>query len=77
MTKDQRKREAVLRRAAGEKGLFIKKRKWKMYYTQYSYESHDGYCIGSEKTGLIIWGEDQNGMFAPTLEEAEEIVFNY
>jgi transposase len=70
-------RENKLRRTAKEKGLFIKKRKWRLYYSQYSYESYDGYCIGTEENGLIIWGENENGMFSPTLDEAEEIVFNY
>lgn len=74
---DLKKREARLRRAAEKKGLFIKKRKWRRYYSQYSYESFDGYCVGKIELGLIIWGEDTNGLNAPTLEEAEEIVANY
>ncbi len=77
MTNELRNRESRLRRAAEKKGLFIKKRKWRLYYSQYSYESYDGYCIGTEENGLIIWGENENGMFSPTLDEAEEIVFNY
>ncbi len=77
MTNELKNREARLRRAAKKKSLFIKKRKWKLYYSQYCYESYDGYCIGNQETGLIIWGENENGMFSPTLDEAEKIVSNY
>ena len=70
-------REKRLRRAAAKKGLFIKKRKWRLYYSQYNYDSFDGYCVGTVETGLIIWGENEAGINAPTLEEAEEIVANY
>ncbi len=78
MTSNELKnREAKLRRLAEKKGLFIRKRKWRLYYSQYSYESYDGYCIGNQETGLIIWGENENGMFSPTLDEAEKIVSNY
>ncbi len=77
MSKALKNRESRLREMAKEKGLFIQKRKWRMYYSQYDYEFYDGYCIGSERTGLIIFGEDTNGMFAPTLDEAEKIVLNY
>ncbi len=76
MNKELRTREARLRRLAAKKGLFIRKRKWRLYYTQYSYESYDGYCIGNQDTGLIIYGENEMGLYAPTLEEAEEIVLN-
>ena len=75
--KELRNRESRLRREASSKGLFIKKRKWHKNYSPYSYKSIDGYCIGIEKLGLILWGEDEVGMNAPTLEEAEAIVENY
>lgn len=70
-------REKRLRRAAARKGLFIKKRKWRLYYSQYNYDSFDGYCVGTVETGLILWGENEVGINAPTLEEAEKIVANY
>ncbi len=77
MNKELRNREDRLRRLAEKKGLFIRKRKWRLYYSQYSYESYDGYCIGNQETGLIIYGENESGLYAPTIEEAEEIVFNH
>lgn len=72
-----RNKEARLRRKAEKKGLFIKKRKWRLYYNEYSYETFDGYCVGISEYGLIVWGGDSNGMNMPTLEEAEVIVDQY
>lgn len=73
-----RNRERRLRRTADKKGLFIRKRKWKIYYGDiYHYNEYQGYCVGVIEYGLIIWGGDSNGLFLPTLEEAEEIVSNY
>ena len=73
-----RNRERRLRRAADKKGLFIKKRKWRIYYgSQYEYSEYQGYCVGVQEIGLIVWGGNSNGLFLPTLEEAEEIVANY
>ena len=70
-------REARLRRAAKRKGLYIQKRRWRVYFDQHSYESYIGYCVGIADIGLIAWGGDANGMFMPTLEEAEKIVAEY
>ena len=76
--RELRNREARLRRAATKKGLFIRKRKWKVYYGSiYSDDSFDGYSVGIRQYGVIVWGLDEVGMNAPTLEEAEEIVANY
>ena len=71
-------REQRLRRAAAKKGLYIKKRKWRIYYDSHDvYSEYQGYCVGIQQTGLIVWGGNSNGLFLPTLEEAEEIVENY
>ena len=67
-------REQRLRRNAEKKNLFIRKRKWREYYTEYSYESHVGYCVGSYEYGLIIYGGDSWGKNLPTLDEAEVFV---
>ena len=77
MDKELRNREQRLRRRAREKGLYIQKRKWRLYYTQVSYESFVGYCVGIAEYGLIAYGADSNGMNMPTLEEAEEFVSKY
>lgn len=76
-TSELRKREQCLRRNAEKKGLFIRKRKWREYFTQYSYESHVGYCVGSNEYGLVIFGGDSWGNYLPTLEEAEAFVAAY
>lgn len=70
-------RENRLRREAAKKNLFIRKRKWREYFTQYSYESHVGYCVGSEQYGLVIYGGDSWGNYLPTLEDAEAFVAAY
>ena len=70
-------REQKLRREAEKKNLFIRKRKWREYYTEYSYKSHVGYCVGSNALGLIIHGGDWWGNYLPTLEEAEAFVAAY
>lgn len=72
-----RNREQRLRRNAEKKNLFIRKGKWREYFTQYSYESHVGYCVGSNEYGLIIYGGDSWGNNLPTLEEAEAFVAGY
>ncbi len=71
-------REARLRRAAARKGLFIRKRKW-FYYVgdEYTRIEQYGYCVGVEETGLIPWCGTSNGLFLPTLEEAEKIVADF
>ena len=74
MNKELRNREARLRRRAKAKGLYIQKRRWRLYYTEYSYESYIGYCVGLEEHGLIVYGADSNGLNMPTLEEAEAFV---
>lgn len=75
--RELKNREERLRRAAAKKGLFIKKRKWRLYYSQYNYKSFDGYCVGICENGLIVFGEDEVGINAPTLEQAEELVAKY
>lgn len=70
-------RERKLRREAEKKNLFIRKRKWRDYSTQYSYETHVGYCVGSYEYGVIIYGGTSWGTDLPTLEEAEEFVARY
>lgn len=75
--KDLRNREARLRRNAANKGLFIRKRKWREYYDQYFYESHIGYCIGVYEHGFIVHGGTSYGTDLPTLEEAESLVAEY
>ena len=74
MYKELRNREQRLRRKARAKGLYIQKRKWRLYYTEYSYESYVGYCVGIAEHGLIVYGADSNGLNMPTLEEAEHFV---
>lgn len=70
-------RERRLRREANKKNLFIRKRKWREYYTQFSYESHVGYCVGSYEHGFIIYGGNEWGTDLPTLEQAEAFVASY
>ena len=70
-------REKKLRNNAAKKNLFIRKRKWRDYYTQFSYELHVGYCVGSYEHGLVIYGGDSWGNNLPTLEEAEAFVSSY
>lgn len=70
-------REKKLRNNAAKKNLFIRKRKWREYYTQFSYESHVGYCVGSNEHGLVIYGGDSWGNYLPTLEQAEAFVASY
>lgn len=70
-------RENKLRREAAKKNLFIRKRKWREYFSQFSYESHVGYCVGSNEYGLVIYGGDSWGNYLPTLEEAEAFVAAY
>ena len=70
-------RERRLRREAEKKNLFIRKRKWREYYTQFSYETHAGYCVGSNEHGLVIYGGDSWGNYLPTLEQAEAFVASY
>lgn len=70
-------RENKLRREAAKKNLFIRKRKWRDYYTEYSYESHVGYCVGSNEYGIVIYGGDSWGKNLPTLEQAEAFVASY
>ena len=77
MSRELRNREQRLRRRAKEKGLYIQKRRWRLYYTQYSYESQIGYCVGIEEYGLIVYGADSLGLNMPTLEEAEAFVAEY
>jgi len=72
-----RSREQKLRREAAKKNLFIRKRKWREYYTQFSYESYVGYCVGSNEYGIIIYGGDSWGNYLPTLEDAEKFVASY
>ncbi len=76
-TENLKTRENRLRRNAAKKGLYIKKRKWKKYYSEYDYESFDGYCVGICAYGMLVWAEDTYGENAPTLAEAEEIVSRY
>ncbi len=77
MDKVLRSREQRLRRKARAKGLYIQKRKWRLYYTEYSYEVFIGYCVGIVEYGLIVYGADSNGLNMPTLEEAEKFVKEY
>lgn len=70
-------REKKLRNNAAKKNLFIRKRKWREYFSQFSYESHVGYCVGSNEYGLVIYGGDSWGNYLPTLEEAEAFVAAY
>jgi len=76
--KELRNREARLRRAAYKKGLFIRKRKWRIYYGSiYEYSEHQGYCVGDYRLGFLILQGDPYGISLPTLEEAEEFVAEY
>lgn len=70
-------REKKLRNNAAKKNLFIRKRKWREYSSQFSYESHVGYCVGSNEYGLVIYGGDSWGNYLPTIEEAEAFVAAY
>lgn len=77
MNKELRNREHSLRRRAKAKGLYIQKRRWRLYYSEYRYESQIGYCVGITEHGLIVYGADSNGLNMPTLEEAEAFVAEY
>lgn len=70
-------RERRLRYKAGKKGLYIRKYKWREYYTQYDYVSYIGYCVGSYQYNLIIYGGDEWGENLPSLEEVEKFVDEY
>ena len=70
-------RENKLRREAAKKNLFIRKRKWREYFTEYSFQTHTGYCIGDYLHGLIVYGGDSWGNYLPTLEEAENFIAEY
>ena len=77
MNKELRNREQRLRRRAKEKGLYIQKCRWRLYYTEYAYESQIGYCVGMAEHGLIVYGADSHGLNMPTLKEAEVFVAEY
>ena len=78
MNNELRNREARLRRSAAKKGLFIRKRKWRIYCGSiYEYNEYQGYCVGFLRLNIIIFGGDSNDLFLPTLEEAEEFVAEY
>jgi hypothetical protein len=77
MDKELRNRENRLRYRARQKGLYIQKGKWYQYYSQYSYESNTGYCIGRLDKGMLITGYDQWNNNLLTIEEAEEYVSEY
>ena len=77
LQKENINRERRLRYAAAKKGLFIRKRKWRLYYSQFSYDEYDGYMVGSCQYNVIILGGDSNGMHLPTLEDAEDFVYGY
>jgi hypothetical protein len=77
MDKQLRNRESRLRYRARQKGLYIKKGKWYEAYSQYSYETHIGYCVGDCISSFLIAGYDNWNRHLMTIEETEAYVDEY
>jgi len=71
-----RNREQRLRRAASKKGLYIKKGKCYINYSQYDREVLTGYSVGILEYGLLVAGFDSFNQHTFSIEEAEEYVAN-
>ena len=71
-----RNREQRLRRAASKKGLYIKKGKCYINYSQYDREVFTGYSIGILEYGLLVAGFDEFNQHTFSIEEAETYVSN-
>ncbi len=72
-----RNREQRLRRKASKKGLYIKKGKYYINYSEYSRDVFTGYSVGDCSLGLLIAGYDQWNQHLMSIEEAEQFVDEY